>query len=54
MKKVKQYKGFVIALDKEGFYHIFTKEEWSYGNGLRYPEHEAGSISEAIDFIDSY
>lgn len=54
MKKVKQYKNFIIALDKEGFYHIFTKEEWSYGKGYRYPEHEAGSLQEAIDFIDSY
>jgi len=54
MKKVKQYKNFVIALDNKGFYHIFTKEEWSYGNGYRYPEHEAGSLEEAIDFIDSY
>jgi hypothetical protein len=54
LKKVKQYKGFVIALDKEGFYHIFTKEEWSYGKGCRYPEHEAGNMQEALDFIDSY
>lgn len=55
MKKVKQYKGFVIALSKEdGQYHIFTKDEWGYGAGCRYAEHEAGSIQEAIDFIDSY
>jgi len=54
MKKIKQYKGFVIAQDKEGILHIFTKEEWSYGNGCRYPEHEAGNIQEALDFIDSY
>lgn len=54
MKKIKQYKGFVIAQDKEGILHIFTKEEWSYGNGCRYPEHEAGTVQEAIDFIDSY
>jgi hypothetical protein len=54
MKKVKTYKGFVIALDKEGTYHLFTKDEWSYGAGCRYPEHEAGSIEEAVEFIDCY
>lgn len=53
MKKIKQYKGFVIAQDKE-FYHVFTKDEWSYGEGFRYPEIEAGSVKEAEDFIDSY
>jgi hypothetical protein len=54
MMKVKQYKGFVIAIDKEGFYQIFTKDEWSYGAGCRYPEHEAGTMKEAMEFIDSY
>lgn len=54
MKKVKQYKGFVIALGRDDMYHVFTKEEYSYGEGCRYPEHEAGSIEEAKDFIDSY
>lgn len=53
MKKIKSYKGFVIALEGDN-YHIFTKDEWSYGKGLRYAEHEAGNIQEAIDFIDSY
>lgn len=54
MKKVKAYKGFIIAQSKDGFFHIFTKEEWAFGNGCRYPEHEAGTIQEAKDFIDSY
>lgn len=54
MKKIKTYKGFVIALDKKGFHHIFTKEEWAYGAGCRYPEFEAGNMQEAVDFIDSY
>jgi hypothetical protein len=54
MKKVKAYKGFIIAQDKEGLFHIFTKEEWSYGHGYRYPEAEAGNMQEAKDFIDSY
>ena len=55
MKKVKQYKGFIIATSKEDdMLHIFTKDEWSYGAGLRYEEHEAGNMQEAIDFINSY
>jgi hypothetical protein len=49
-----KYKGFVIALKPDGYYDIYTKEEWSYGHGMRYPEHEAGTIQEARDFIDSY
>jgi hypothetical protein len=54
MKKVKAYKGFIIALDKEGRYQLFTKDEWSYGNGCRYPEHDTCTIAEALEFIDSY
>ena len=54
LRKVRQYRGFIIAVDENDFYHIFTKEEWSYGKGFRYPEHEAGSMQEAIDFIESY
>lgn len=55
MKKVKNYKGFVIAVNNDGEYLVFTKEEWAYGPGVRYVEHECGSdIQEAIDFIDSY
>jgi hypothetical protein len=55
MKKVITYKNFIIAIDKNKNHIIFTKEEWSYGKGLRYPEHEAGTnIQEAKDFIDTY
>jgi hypothetical protein len=54
MKKVKAYKGFIIALDKEGRYQLFTKDEWSYGAGFRYPEHDTCSIEEAKQFIDCY
>jgi hypothetical protein len=54
MRKIKQYKGFVIAIDKEQTLHIFTGEEWSYGKGCRYPEFEVQNMQEAIDFIDSY
>lgn len=55
MKKIKQYKGFIIAMDKDGDYHVFTKDEYSMGEGYRYAEWECGKyIQEAIDFIDSY
>lgn len=55
MKKVKQYKGFVIAYcEEEECFYIYTKDEWSFGKYFRYPEHEAGTIEEAINFIDSY
>lgn len=54
MKKVKQYKGFVIALDSESRYQLYTKDEWSYGNGMRYAEHDACSIDEAKQWIDCY
>jgi hypothetical protein len=54
LKRIKTYKGFVIATTNKGDYLLFTKEEWSYGAGYRYPEWEAGNLQEAIDFIDSY
>ena len=55
MKKVKQYKGYVIAKDphQEDEFTIFTKDEWAYGENYRIPEWEAQSIQECIDFIDS-
>ncbi|WP_179125849.1 hypothetical protein [Rossellomorea marisflavi] len=49
-----RYNGFVIALKPCGHYDIYSQDEWDYGPGLRYPEHEAGTIQEAKDFIDSY
>ena len=61
MRKVKEHKNFVIATDDKtnkanGYdeYSVFTKEEYSMGEGLRYSEIETGSIQEAIDFIDCY
>lgn len=52
MKKVKTHKGFVIAVRKDGIYQVFTKDEWAYGEGLRYPEYDdCGSLQEAIDNI---
>lgn len=54
LKKIKTYKGFVIAVSRTGEFYIFTKEEWDYGYGCRSEEFECGSIQESIDFIDSY
>jgi hypothetical protein len=59
MKKVKQIKEYVIAelnakeQKETGYTHyVYTKEEYSFGPGCRYPEHEAGSLQEAIEFVD--
>lgn len=52
--KVKQYKGFKIVMNHEERYDIFTKEEYSYGKGYRSAEHDAGSIEEAMEYIDCY
>lgn len=61
MKKIKTLKGFIIAETNEkeraegqSNYLIFTQDEYSYGEGLRYPEWEAESITEAEEFIKSY
>ena len=55
MKKIKQYKNYVIAYDKDSNnYCLFTKEEWSYGEGMRYPEWDScGSVAECEEFIDN-
>lgn len=50
---VTTYKGFKIKQVENGF-EVYTAEEWSYGEGFRYPEWEAGNMQEAKDFIDSY
>lgn len=57
--KVTTYKGFKI---QEGtdittgnpVFKVYTKEEWSYGEGFRSYEWEAVSMQEAEEFIDSY
>lgn len=54
MTKVKTYKGFVIGLDSNGRYQLYTKDEWSYGKGYRYAEHDTCTLDEAKQFIDSY
>ena len=62
MKKVKTYKGFVIAETNqqeqtEGYkdnFIVFKKDEWSMGEGLRYDEIECNTIDHCIEFIDSY
>lgn len=56
-RKVKQYKGMIIAEVTEAgkpiYYKIYTADEWQFGKGYRYEEWEAGTIKEAMDFIDS-
>lgn len=54
MKKIRQYKGFVIAEDSEKRYQLFLKDEWSMGKGYRYAEHDTCTINEALEFIDDY
>lgn len=62
MKKIKQFKGFVIAQSNkkeisEGHhseYVLFKQDEWEYGEGCRYPEWDCESIDEAKDFIENY
>jgi hypothetical protein len=56
MKKIRTYKGFVIAYDKEtASYQVFTKDEWAYGKGYRTAEWEGcTSLAEAMQWIDSY
>lgn len=60
MKKVKLYKGYVIAESNEREreegkpdFQVFTAEEWAYGEGCRYPEFDdCCSLAEAIGSID--
>lgn len=55
MRKVKTLDNFVIAINKKGDHFVYTKDEWEYGEGFRYPEFECGQdIQEAIDNIESY
>lgn len=54
MKKVRQRKGFVIAKNEFNEYQVFTKEEWSQGEGRRYAEFDCCNEQECIDNINSY
>lgn len=54
MKKIKTYKGFIIAIGKDDRYHLFTKDEWECGEGFRSEEWDTGSITEATQWIDVY
>lgn len=48
-QKVAMFKGWVIAhIVTENKFQVFSREEWSYGEGCRYPEFDdCGSIEEA-------
>jgi hypothetical protein len=61
MKKIKTLKNFVICETNENErkkglnnFIIFTKEEYSFGDGCRYHDYDAGSIREAEEFINNY
>lgn len=54
MKKVKMFKGYVIAVNKDNTqWQVFAKEEWDMGEGCRYAEFDdCGSLQEAMDVIE--
>lgn len=54
VNKICVYQGLVIAKNPDSLYFVFTKEEWAFGEGMRYPEWECENVEEAMDFIDSY
>lgn len=55
MKKIKQLNGMVIAQDKAGDYAVFTKDEWSQGEGYRYPEFDGiTNLAEAEEQARNY
>lgn len=58
MRKVKTLKGHVIAETNQkersqgkSNYEVYTNEEWAYGEGCRYADHETDSVKEAEEFI---
>jgi hypothetical protein len=60
-KKVKAYKGFVIALVPNEYmpdsteFAVYTKDEWSYGPGFGTAEMNGFStLEQCEDFIDCY
>jgi len=54
MKKVKTIKGLVIAQSKDGEFHIFTKDEYSQGEGFRSEEWNTTNLAEAIEWAKGY
>lgn len=54
-KKVSsKYKRFGIVQVAEGQFNIYTPDEMEQPAGFRDVDHEAGTLKEAKDFIDSY
>lgn len=53
MVKRFNYRGFVVNFE-EGSFKLYTRDEWSYGKGYRYPEWETDNEDEAREWIDSY
>ncbi|URJ36630.1 hypothetical protein MF625_001049 [Paenibacillus polymyxa] len=59
MKRVTTYKGFKILQRTDHttqlpVFAVYTKDEWTYGEGFRSYEWEACSMKEAREFVDSY
>lgn len=51
--KVRTYRGFVIAESNGNYpYLVYSKDEWSYGKGLRTAEFECDNLQECIDNIN--
>lgn len=59
MKKVKDMNGYVIAelnskerQELNTNYQVFTKDEWKYGEGCRYPEYDdCETLQQAIELV---
>lgn len=45
-KKVATVKDFVIALEDDGHYALYFKDDWSMGDGFRSPEMDGFSTIE--------
>lgn len=48
-----RYKGHVIKWNKESQrWDIYTRDEWSYGRGLRYPDWEGDTKQAVTNWLD--
>lgn len=54
-KKVGTVADFVIALEEDGHYSLYFKDDWSLGEGFRYPEMDGfASPEQARGWAKSY
>jgi hypothetical protein len=54
MRRLKTYKGFVIAKNIADEYFVYTQEEWDAGEGYRTAEFFCCSKEECVENIDSW